>query len=148
VIRVVPDSNVILSGFTGEFVSTSTPGELIRRWQRGDFQLIVSHHILNEVNRAFTSSYYQDRFTLPRITGAMRLLRAEAELTPITVSVGGVASHPEDDLVLAAAVSAKVDYLFTGDATLKKLDRYQGVTIVTPREFLTRLEEKQTIEET
>ena len=51
-----------------------------------------------------------------------------------------LATHPEDDLVLAAAVSARSDYLVTGDKKLQDLRSYQGVTIVTPREFLTILE--------
>jgi uncharacterized protein len=63
---------------------------------------------------------------------------------PITVSVSGVATHPEDDLVLAAAVSAKVDYLVTGDANLRKVDRFQGVNILSPREFLFLLEQAET----
>ena len=53
----------------------------------------------------------------------------------ITVEVSGVATHPEDDLVLAAAVSAGADYLVTGDKQLLKLGRYQGATILSPRDF-------------
>jgi predicted nucleic acid-binding protein len=72
-------------------------------------------------------------------------LRSETTLTPITVNVAGVASRPEDDLVLAAAVSAKVDFLVTGDTNLRKVDRFQGVVILTPREFLALLEQSMTI---
>jgi predicted nucleic acid-binding protein len=53
--------------------------------------------------------------------------------------VQGVASHPEDDLILATAVSAQADYLVTGDRQLLALGRYQGVEIVTPRAFATIL---------
>lgn len=51
-----------------------------------------------------------------------------------------MATHPEDDLVLATAVSAQADYLITGDAMLRKLRTYEGVSIVSPREFLDVLE--------
>jgi predicted nucleic acid-binding protein len=47
-----------------------------------------------------------------------------------------VATHPEDDLVLATAVSAHADYLVTGDRKLQRLGSYQGVRILSPREFL------------
>ena len=55
---------------------------------------------------------------------------------PITAHVAGAASHPEDDLVLATAVSAGAQYMVTGDAQLRKLGSYEGVTIVSPRRFL------------
>lgn len=54
--------------------------------------------------------------------------------------VTSVATHPEDDLVLATAVSAQVDYLVTGDRQLQRLDTFQDVRILSPRQFLTILE--------
>jgi predicted nucleic acid-binding protein len=47
-----------------------------------------------------------------------------------------VATHPEDDLVLATAISAKAEYLVSGDTKLQRLGTYEGVKIVSPREFL------------
>jgi uncharacterized protein len=52
-----------------------------------------------------------------------------------------VATHPEDDLVLAAAVSAEAGYLVTGDRQLQQLGRFRGVDIVSPRAFLAILED-------
>ena len=66
----------------------------------------------------------------------------------VTVVVSGIASHAEDDLVLAAAVSARVDYLVTGDKQLLKLGQYEGVIIVSPRDFLARLEQQEDEEAT
>jgi predicted nucleic acid-binding protein len=54
--------------------------------------------------------------------------------------VTGVASHPEDDPILATAVSASADYLVTGDRQLQRLGSYRGVSIVSPREFLDLLD--------
>jgi hypothetical protein len=59
--------------------------------------------------------------------------------SPITVSVAGTATHPEDDLILATALSVGVDYLVTGDSKLQRLRSYQGVTILSPRAFLEAL---------
>jgi len=57
-------------------------------------------------------------------------------LVPITVEVRGVATHPEDDLVIATAVNAGADYLVTGDKELLAVGAYQSVTIRNPRAFL------------
>lgn len=58
----------------------------------------------------------------------------------ITVEVHGVAAHPEDDLVLATALSGQADYLVTGDLKLQRLGTHQGVQILSPRAFLDVLE--------
>ncbi|HEV2107585.1 MAG TPA: hypothetical protein VGR16_04930, partial [Thermomicrobiales bacterium] len=58
-------------------------------------------------------------------------------------TVRGVAAHPEDDLVLAVAVSAAAAYLVTGDKQLQRIGVYHGVTIVSPRDFLTRLQQEE-----
>ncbi len=67
---------------------------------------------------------------------ACALLRRHAAVTAIGTEVTKVATHKEDDLVLAAAVSAQADYLVTGDSQLQKLENFGGVAIVSPRRFL------------
>jgi predicted nucleic acid-binding protein len=69
-----------------------------------------------------------------------RFLESDTVRTPITADVLGVATHPEDDLILATAVSAQADYLVTGDRHLLALGMFHGVQIVSPREFLTILD--------
>lgn len=64
------------------------------------------------------------------------LIRLRARLTPLSIEVHGIATHPEDDLILATALSAPVDYLVTGDRKLQALGVYQGVAILTSRAFL------------
>lgn len=54
----------------------------------------------------------------------------------IRVVVSGIATHPEDDLILATAVSGAVDYLVTGDKGLLAVGRHRGVTLLTARGFL------------
>ncbi len=68
------------------------------------------------------------------------LLGGQTASTGITAEVHGVATHAEDDLILATAISARVEYLVTGDKKLQELRSYQGVAIVSPREFLDILE--------
>lgn len=60
-------------------------------------------------------------------------------------SIPGTTSRPEDDLVLATAVSAKANYLVTGDEPLLKKvgSSYQGVKLVTPKEFVQILQKQR-----
>ena len=47
-----------------------------------------------------------------------------------------VCRDPEDDNILAAAVSADCDCIITGDKDLLVLKQYEGVQILSPRHFL------------
>ena len=66
----------------------------------------------------------------------LSLVSRVADVIPITLTVQGIATHAEDDLVLATALSGNADYLVTGDKELLNVGSYRGVTIVTPRAFL------------
>ncbi len=55
------DANVLASGFAGSQQPTSTPGEIIRRWQQGTFRLVVSDHLLEEMARTLTKPYFRRR---------------------------------------------------------------------------------------
>ncbi|MFN8589830.1 MAG: putative toxin-antitoxin system toxin component, PIN family [Thermomicrobiales bacterium] len=145
-IRAVLDTNVLFSGILGFEIAQSTPGELVRRWDRNEFRLIVSEHILSELARAFTDRYVTSRLDPDQIAAMFRLLRLSATVQPLTVHVRGVATQPKDDLVLAAAISARADYLVTGDHPLQGLVRLEGVSILSPRQFLELLEAEPTRE--
>lgn len=67
------------------------------------------------------------------------MLRSEAIVTPLTLTVTGVATHPEDDLILATAVAGGASFLVTGDRKLRAVETFRDVAILSPREFLTRL---------
>ena len=135
-IAAVLDANVLASGIVGAQKQASTPGQLLQAWREERFTLVVSEHLLGELARALTDSYFRRRLTPEQIARAQFLLRTDAVLTPITATVRGIATHPEDDLVLATAASVQPVYLVTGDQQLQRLGFYQDVTILSPRAFL------------
>jgi predicted nucleic acid-binding protein len=59
------------------------------------------------------------------------LLDSSALIVVPDAGVRGVATHPEDDVVLATGVSAGADFLVTGDRKLLQLGTYRGVRITT-----------------
>lgn len=139
-IRATLDTNVLVSGLAGLDVPTSTPGALVQHWLDDSFELVTSTIILAELERTFAKPYYRSRRTPAQIASAVQLLTEKAALVVPTVAVSGIATHPEDDLVLAVAVSAEVDYLVSGDKQLQRISTYQHVTMLSPRAFLDLLE--------
>lgn len=122
----------------------SLPGQILNAWRDGQFTLVTSWHILDELERTLQKPYFQSRLTKSDIAAFFDLLQNETIITPITVNVSGAATHPEDDLTLAAAVSAQADYLVTGDGPLLRRvgSAYQGVNLVTPGVFLELLKQQ------
>lgn len=57
-------------------------------------------------------------------------------MTQITSVVEGIATHTEDDFVIATAVSGNADFLVTGDRQLLKLQEFRSVIIVTAARFV------------
>ncbi|HEU0113492.1 MAG TPA: putative toxin-antitoxin system toxin component, PIN family [Thermomicrobiales bacterium] len=139
-IRAVVDANVFASGVLGYRRSESAPGEVFRQWQVRAFVLVTSAHLIAEVERTLADPFFTARIPPAEISKALESLKRDAELTALTATVSGVASHPEDDLVLAAAVSATADILVTGDKQLQRLAVFREVAIVGPRDFLRHIE--------
>ena len=137
-ISAVLDTNVLASGFV-RTNPQSPPVQLIDAWRARLFTLVVSEHILAELASTFEEPYFLTRLTPTQRSADISLLREEATLTPITVPVHGIATHPEDDLILATALSEQADYLVTGDTKLQDLGTYHGVRILSPSAFLNLL---------
>ncbi len=134
-ITAVLDTNVLASGFVRSNPAAA-PVQLIDAWRDRRFVLIISEHILTELARTFETPYFRQRLTPEQLAADLALLRTEGRVTPIIAEVRGVATHTEDDLVLAAAVSGQAQYIVTGDTKLQELRAYQGVAILSPRAFL------------
>ena len=94
-----------------------------------------------ELARTLAKPYFRERIDLDQIQRMFRALRRRASMTALTTGVAGVATHWQDDLVLATAVSGAAAYLLTGDKEPLDLGRFREVDIVTPRHFLAVLDE-------
>jgi putative PIN family toxin of toxin-antitoxin system len=135
-IRAVLDTNVLAPGLAGFANPASTSGALLRAWRSDQFELVTSEPILDELARTLSRPYFRRRLSTEQVGAVLALLRSYASVTSITADVRGVATHPEDDRILATAVSGKADYLVTGDAQIQKLTSYEGVEIVSPASFI------------
>jgi uncharacterized protein len=137
VIRACLDVNVLVSGFPA---SGGVPAELIERWLRREFELILSEHILAEAAEAWEQPYWAARYTADQVENTLALLRERAHVVLPATTVHGVGEDEEDDLVLATAIADDASFLVSGDRHLQRLGRYQNVLILSPRQFLEVLE--------
>lgn len=134
----VLDANTIASGILGFRNQDSSPGRILQSWRKNMFTLVTSEYIRAEVKNVLRKPYFTKRLTPQEISRIQALLKFRTKQIKITKEIKGIATHPEDDLVLATAVCGKADYLVTGDDHfLQKVgNSYQGVTLITPNDFL------------
>jgi putative PIN family toxin of toxin-antitoxin system len=133
VIRAVLDTKVLASGLAS---GRAAPGQLLAAWNARRFVLVISESIITELDRTSRQPYFTSRVSAERLAAFRTLLDERAELISEAPAMPRTATHPEDDLILATAVSGQVSYLVTGDRQLLKLARYGGVEIISPSAFL------------
>ena len=107
-IRAVLDTNTIVSG---TIVVHGIPYRILRAARAQRFALITSQTIIDEVLRVLSRDRVRRRYglTLVDIELVRYFLENDAMLTPLTAEVHGVATHPEDDLILATALSGQAN---------------------------------------
>lgn len=134
--RVVVDTNVLVSGLFG--IKDSPSSQILNAIRTQKIILVISPVILEEIGEVIN----RDRIVkLTKMSPSERVdfmdkliersdIASEKQLSQI------VGRDIKDDKFLACAVEAKADYIVTGDEDLLILKEYEGITIVTPREFL------------
>lgn len=125
--RVVLDTSVIVSGlhFGG------LPRSLLQAVFRGEDCLVTGPAILDELQAVLVETCGWE---------ARRALAARAEVDALAdvvtpTSVPRVCRHPDDDAVLAIAISGQAEAIVTGDGDLLALGTYHSIKILTVAEF-------------
>lgn len=131
--RLVIDTNILISAL---LTATSLPAHLIVLWREGWFDLLTSADQLDELMRVTRYPKIRERLApalAGRLINEVRDLAVQlTELPIITVS-----PDPQDNYLLAMAISGSADFLVTGDKRdLLVLRLFEGTKIITVRDFL------------
>lgn len=126
---VVPDTNVLVAALIANGLCTEVVLHGIR--QRS---LVSSDLLLAELDRTLRRKFE----VTPAVTRFLELLRHDIRLVEPVVLAARVCRDPDDDVVLATAAAAAADLIVTGDQDLLVLRAYEGIEIVTPRQYLER----------
>ena len=138
--RVVLDTNVLVSA---TLIRGGNEDRVLRAWQRGAYDLVLSPAILEEVGRVLTYPKLRKRRWLSdaQVAELLELLATQSLLTPGTTAIKR-SRDPEDDKFLTAGLESGAQYLVTGDKDLLALQAHGGLRIVTPAAFLRLLREQ------
>ena len=95
--------------------------------------LFTSEFILQETQETLIEKF---GYSTELAAEAVSVLRSRMTVVTPSRLESQVCRDPEDDNILAAAVSADCDCIITGDKDLLVLKQYEGVQILSPRHFL------------
>jgi len=133
-IRVVADTNVYVSAL----LFGGAPEEVLLLARTGSISLHSSAAIQEELNRVLAVKFGWESSQVRAAQAALgRFTVAEI---PKTV-VKAVSEDDSDNRVLECALAAQAHVIVSGDRHLRKLRNFQGIPILSPREFLAGLPE-------
>ncbi len=131
--RVVPDTNVLVSGI----VFGEPPGEIIALAAARRLQLILSPPLITELRRVLREKF---EFGDDALYLAETLVRRAGIVVEPDRTLRLITGDPEDNRVLEAAAVSKADAIVSGDRHLLALKVFEGIPIMSPRQFLDRLD--------
>jgi putative PIN family toxin of toxin-antitoxin system len=133
-LRVVLDVNVPVSALLSK---GGTPAELVARWLLGDFDVVVSPALIDELRRTLARPKIRRHVSAEEADELIRVLQQLAEIVRDPEELPSVHSIDRGDDYLLALAAAERAVLVSGDEHLLALgDRFP---ISTPREFLEQL---------
>jgi putative PIN family toxin of toxin-antitoxin system len=93
----------------------------------GQFQLFVAPQILVELHRVLRYPRILELLTREHMSGLLERLDQDAEQVEGMLRLDVLSRDPSDNIYLACAVEAKVDYLVTGN-----LDHFEEAKTISP----------------
>ncbi len=128
--RIILDTNVFISGifFSGP------PSQILKAWANQNFQIVLSEKILDEYQRVAheLSSKFPSVDILPIIV--MVTIHGQfVDTQDVRISV---CEDPDDDKFIECAIAGNCMIIVSGDKNLLKLTGYNGITVLSPRDFM------------
>ena len=129
--RIVIDTNVIVSALI--FYKSTTMQAFREAKENG--LILISAEILSELIDVLSRQKF-DRYLSREIReDFLASLTRETELITITETID-ICRDPKDNKFLELAISGNATHIITGDKDLLELNPFQGIPILTPKQFL------------
>ncbi len=128
--KVVLDANVVVAAFATQGLCWGL-FELCLEKHR----LVFSEELLREIHDAL-----RQKIKLPaqETEKVVAFLKHTAQMVSVQSVPSGLCRDPDDAKVLGTALAGDADVLVTGDKDLLSLEKFQGISILSPRTFWNR----------
>jgi putative PIN family toxin of toxin-antitoxin system len=135
-LRVVVDTNVLVSGLFG--IENTPPLKILTAIRKQKIILVTSAVIMEEVSTVINREKISNKIHLNEEERKVFIdeLIARSDVTAGKQLARNFGRDIKDDKFLACGVEGGADYIITGDRDLLVLTGYEGIKIVSPREFV------------
>jgi putative PIN family toxin of toxin-antitoxin system len=130
------DPGVLIAGLISP---AGIPAGIIRAWQRGVFELVVSERLLDELASTLLRPKFRRWLQANDAVAFVEILRFAAIVVGDPEAVERVSRDPNDDYLVAVARASGASVLVSGDDDLLSIDE-PDPPIVSPRRFLATIE--------
>jgi len=127
-VKIVLDTNVLIAALIARGFSHQLVEHCAVR-----HTLFTSDFILKETEEKLIEKF---GYSPELAAEAVSVLRSRMTVVSASKLENPVCRDPDDDNILAAAISGKCDCIITGDKDLLVLRQYEGINIFNPRDFL------------
>ncbi|SRR5712691_488925 len=134
--RVVADTNIYISAL----MFGGLPGMLLDLGLMQAIRLVLSPPLLDELQDKLLVKFGVLAYDAAAIRAK---LESVGDLIQPAIVLDVVTDDPDDNRVLECAVAGRADYIVSGDRHLLNLKQHAGIAILTTREFLDGLEQRQ-----
>jgi len=132
-VKVVLDTNVLISAIM--FGGKSR--DILEMGISGKIKIAVSQDILKELTEVLVDKKF--RAPVSFIQKVIHELSEIAELVIVTGKINVIKNDPDDNRILECAVSAKADFIVSGDSDILILKRFRKIKILSPSDFLLKM---------
>jgi putative PIN family toxin of toxin-antitoxin system len=132
-VKVVLDTNVLISAIM--FGGKSR--DVLAMGISGKIRIALSQDILKELAEVLVGKKF--RVPIVVVQQTIHEISEMAELVIVTDKVNVIKSDPDDNRILECAVSAKADYIVSGDSELLTLRDFKKIKILSPSDFLLKI---------
>jgi putative PIN family toxin of toxin-antitoxin system len=127
--RVVADTNVFISAL----MFGGLPGRFLDLALRRGLTLVTSKALLDELDEKLRGKFAVSENDALAIRAK---LLGNANVVEPDFQLDAVPGDPDDNRVLECAVAGNADFIVSGDRHLLRIGCYEGIAIVTVRQFL------------
>jgi putative PIN family toxin of toxin-antitoxin system len=122
--------------------SQGNPKRIMASWEQGEFDVLISAPIIDEVGRVLrypriAKRHKQDEKAIQRF---LALLSSEAVVIETAAILDVVKEDESDNRYLECAVAGKAQFIISGDKHLLKLGQYQDIIVLPPAAYVALLE--------
>ena len=128
--KVVIDTNVFVSGIFWKGISN----RIIIAWRAGKFDLVNSLMNVEELIKIL--KFFKIDMSDEHIKEWVTLIVENSIIVDVAGKIKIVKDDPTDDKFIETALNGNADYIISQDRHLLDIKEFDGIKMVTPKEFL------------